>query len=499
MTQSTLVAAACGIALTSIATAQSDPRSVQFRSVDFEQGRLELHNFGADAVDLSGWRFCSFDSDQAFVYTPASGLNGESVPAGGSLTIDFGSGAPLGANVISAASVGSFAGPFDSDAYGLLLYRPDANGNISFGNSTLIADYIQWNTGGAANSNASARAGQAVSQGLWTASGDFIATTNSTTRIELTAIDDSRLHGPTTHFPIGDTAVSEPRDGDISDDRLAPTTLRLQIGESTVFASQQGNALGRDIDYLTVSVPVGTELTALRLDEFIEAGSDPAFLGIQAGAVFSTDAGNTLPSDLLGGIVYGGNEVGGDILAPALTGLGQPAMAPLSAGDYTFWFNQTGGQTTTIATFIIEDASFGTSFCTPATVNSTGAAGELTAIGSDAVIDNALALYGTSLPPAQWTLGVVSRTVTTTPFNPPGSQGNLCLNGNVGRLLSQVQTTTAAGEVVMDIDLDRIPLATNFAAGMPGDTFNFQLWHRDTLASGAMTSNLTAGVAVTLQ
>jgi hypothetical protein len=46
-------------------------RDVQIRSVDLAGGVIELFNFGAEAIDLSGWRFCTHDESVAFRYTSA--------------------------------------------------------------------------------------------------------------------------------------------------------------------------------------------------------------------------------------------------------------------------------------------------------------------------------------------------------------------------------------------------------------------------------------------
>jgi len=53
----------------------------------------------------------------------------------------------------------------------------------------------------------------------------------------------------------------EMTDGALSSDRTAPTQLTLEVGENTVSASQGGS--GSNVDYFTIIVPEGTQLTSL--------------------------------------------------------------------------------------------------------------------------------------------------------------------------------------------------------------------------------------------
>ena len=170
-------------------SAQSE-RVVQFQSIDFENGIVEVRNFGTESVDLTGWRFCSHDFDQDRRYSAANGLSGVSLDGGSSLFVYYNNDAPAEDNAINRGDIGgNFALPLDQDAYGMQFYFPGANGSVAFGNSSLIADHIQWNLDGASVGEAQERTGQAVSQGLWSSVGDFIVTLDVTTRIDL--IDES--------------------------------------------------------------------------------------------------------------------------------------------------------------------------------------------------------------------------------------------------------------------------------------------------------------------
>ena len=58
-----LIAVVCVVAVCSSGFAQINvpQRFVQFRTLDFENGVVELHNFGTTSQSLNGWRFCSHD------------------------------------------------------------------------------------------------------------------------------------------------------------------------------------------------------------------------------------------------------------------------------------------------------------------------------------------------------------------------------------------------------------------------------------------------------
>ncbi|MFT6832945.1 MAG: hypothetical protein ACJAZN_003124 [Planctomycetota bacterium] len=57
--------------------------------------------------------------------------------------------------------------------------------------------------------------------------------------------------------------------------------------------------------------------------------------------------------------------------------------------------------------------------------------------------------------------------------------------------------SSPGGEVGFTIDNTAIPLPSGQVAVVPGDTFNFQFWHRDTGATTIPTSNLSGAATVT--
>ncbi len=131
-------------------------------------------------------------------------------------------------------------------------------------------------------------------------------------------------------------------DGDLSDDQANPTgVFILGEGDNQITAAQQGDP--RDLDYFTFTVPDGFELSSIELEAYEAEGGNLAFLGLQVGDTFTVDPFAPAADDLLGGITYGANEVGTDILTeigslPGAIGF----TGSLPADNYTIWLNQTG-------------------------------------------------------------------------------------------------------------------------------------------------------------
>lgn len=138
--------------------------------------------------------------------------------------------------------------------------------------------------------------------------------------------------------------------------------------------------------------------------------------------------------------------------------------------------------------------SVGTSYCSPAVPNSTGAPGVASGVGSLFVTDNDFTLVASNLPSNQFGFFVGSETQGFT-ANPGGSLGNLCLGSNIARFTDQIGNAGPGGSFAVAIDLERIP--TNPAqAVFAGETWNFQAWFRDTQGPQAV-SNFTDGLSAT--
>ena len=124
--------------------------------------------------------------------------------------------------------------------------------------------------------------------------------------------------------------------------------------------------------------------------------------------------------------------------------------------------------------------------------NSTGVPGLIAAIGSGLVADNDVTLVATQLPPNQFGFFLTSQTqgfIT----NPGGSQGNLCLGGNIGRYAQSAGNSGAAGTFHLTLDLLDMP-TTGEKQVIPGETWNFTTWFRDN--NPGPTSNFTDAVSI---
>jgi hypothetical protein len=126
-------------------------------------------------------------------------------------------------------------------------------------------------------------------------------------------------------------------DGDLSGDRLNPTSLSLALGSNTVTAT----SVSGDLEYLTINIPAGLQLTTAILSSYL-SDDDRSFMAIQSGNVFTEPPAANI-ANLLGWVHFGTGpgQVGTDILddlgsAPGAIGF----TPPLPGGDYTFWMQE---------------------------------------------------------------------------------------------------------------------------------------------------------------
>lgn len=128
--------------------------------------------------------------------------------------------------------------------------------------------------------------------------------------------------------------------------------------------------------------------------------------------------------------------------------------------------------------------------------NSTGQPGLLIATGSAVAASNDVTLNAVQLPTGTFGFFVTSLTQGLL-VGVGGSQGNLCLGGQIGRYnqASQVQVSDATGRMSLEIDLTMTPTPFMPEPVLAGETRNFQTWYRDTVG-GMNTSNFTSAVAI---
>jgi hypothetical protein len=145
---------------------------------------------------------------------------------------------------------------------------------------------------------------------------------------------------------------------------------------------------------------------------------------------------------------------------------------------------------------VVAEGGLGSNYCLAA-INSTGVSGEMAAMGSASVANNDLTLMASSLPTSAFGFFIVSANQGFV-MNPGGSAGNLCLSGAIGRYVGpgEIQNTMSTGSFSLIADLNAVPSPTGPVMTMPGMTWNFQAWYRDSDMSGP-TSNFTEGLEVT--
>ncbi|QDV05988.1 FG-GAP repeat protein [Planctomycetes bacterium Poly30] len=116
-------------------------------------------------------------------------------------------------------------------------------------------------------------------------------------------------------------------------------------------------------------------------------------------------------------------------------------------------------------------------------------------------VANDVALEVTQLPP-----NVLGYFLVSPDFNIAagvgGGVGTLCIaSTNIGRYSASIGISSSSGELGFLLDNTSIPLPSAGGAGAvaakPGETFNFQFWHRDAGPGGAPTSNLSGAVTIT--
>ena len=142
----------------------------------------------------------------------------------------------------------------------------------------------------------------------------------------------------------------------------------------------------------------------------------------------------------------------------------------------------------------------GSTYCSPAVPNATGAPAILAAYGTDDLWlnGNQLSLEARNVPPNQFGIFVTSRTAGFIP-NAGGSLGNLCVGLPLGRYVEpgQIVSSGPAGVLTLDIDLARTPENSGFTQVLGGETWHFQAWFRDLAPGGVSASNFTDALAIT--
>ncbi|HIG86354.1 MAG TPA: hypothetical protein EYQ25_04855 [Planctomycetes bacterium] len=164
------------------------------------------------------------------------------------------------------------------------------------------------------------------------------------------------------------------------------------------------------------------------------------------------------------------------------------------AGAYTnseAWIS--GNGTLTVAS---SAGPIGTNYCGPAIMNSANQSAVISAIGVDQAGGHSLELTAARLPVNQFGYFLVSMTQGYG-ANFGGSQGSLCLRGQIGGFYQGVRNSRAAGTFTLDVDTLVIPQPGGPVGIQPGETWNFQAWFRD--RNPNQTTNFTNGISILFQ
>ncbi|MEM6675631.1 MAG: hypothetical protein AAF726_22460, partial [Planctomycetota bacterium] len=157
------------------------------------------------------------------------------------------------------------------------------------------------------------------------------------------------------------------------------------------------------------------------------------------------------------------------------------------------WSSQTSPTTTAIlgARAIYPDSpAAGVQYCY-GEANSTGDRGFIRATGSRSIA-RVHTLHVEALPPNVFGYYLASLSTGLVP-NAGGSMGTLCVSGSVGRF--GIFQADASGASSRALDPSQIPQPNGTTAALPGESWHFQVWHRDA-AMGSATSNFTNAVAI---
>lgn len=178
---------------------------------------------------------------------------------------------------------------------------------------------------------------------------------------------------------------------------------------------------------------------------------------------------------------------------------GMLAIATTHSGGGTFddgtivWSEFDGTDQDIFGAQIIADSSFvaaGTQYCYGES-NSTGDHGYMLAFGDREPL-NPQTLFASALPLNAFGFFLASTDQGLAPAA-GGSTGTLCLSGSIGRF--GIFNSGSGGRGVITIDPQAIAQPTGSVAAIGGETWHFQVWHRDA-TGGSATSNFTNAVSI---
>lgn len=136
----------------------------------------------------------------------------------------------------------------------------------------------------------------------------------------------------------GASVYNENIDGDLSDDRFAPTLISFDVGLNTVINQTVDADIGGDIDYFTVTIGAGQWIDSIVVLDATNpfGGLDTvAFVGLAFDDFFDFDINDFSGDGLEGFVLTDPSVIGAESIGELSGGL-----STLGAGDYTFWVQQ---------------------------------------------------------------------------------------------------------------------------------------------------------------
>jgi hypothetical protein len=150
---------------------------------------------------------------------------------------------------------------------------------------------------------------------------------------------------------VYDEAIS----GDVSDNYLLPLLFSPSAGTSTI----RGTISDSDRDLFTINIASGLSLDSIRLLSYTTDSENPenvSYLLSQPGAFLSAPPDNDF-SDPIGYIGFGEWAEGREILRFLTTGPPYDYANKLGPGDYAFWVNETGPNSSYSFSFTVTENS----------------------------------------------------------------------------------------------------------------------------------------------
>ncbi len=168
-------------------------------------------------------------------------------------------------------------------------------------------------------------------------------------KLTMTSVAKSLVILSALFFSLSVNALTVLDDG-ISSDFSNPTVIDFEIGSNLVtFITDTANT-GADIIQFTVEQ--NQTLDAANLLSFLSFDDQGSILSGNQAFFGIIDANNFVPpgpggfpgaADLLSGLLFGSADVNTDILGANNKITGDLNLTQLTAGEYIFWLNETGG------------------------------------------------------------------------------------------------------------------------------------------------------------